>query len=179
MLLILKSLHIIFVVTWFAILFYMPRIFMYQTEAHEKGEPDRSILTNQFKIMAKKLWVTVGWPSAGLVILFGLGMAHPYFSDLWFWIKMVLVAGLLVYHHVIHFTYKKLQKDVYKYTTHQLRTMNEIVAIFLVAIVFIAVFKSHINYIILGIGIVALLVLIYVIIRAYRKKRAQKAVKSA
>ena len=174
MMLIFKSLHIIFVVTWFAALFYMPRLFIYQTEAHEKPEPDRSILTNQFKIMAKRLWFTIGWPSAGLVIIFGLGMAHPFFHDLWFWIKMVLVAGLLVYHHIIHFTYKKLQKDIYKYTSHQLRTMNEVATIFLFAIVFIAVFKNGINYFILGIGIVALMVLLYLGISGLPEKARTK-----
>ena len=133
-LLILKALHIIAIIVWIGALLYMPRLFIYQTEANSKTEPARSVLINQFKIMAKKLWIRIGWPAMGLSILFGLGIMHPYFSSVWFWIKMGFVVALIVYHHVIHFTYKDMQRDQYKKTVEQLKTINQGGIVFLLSI---------------------------------------------
>ncbi|MFT7381507.1 MAG: putative membrane protein, partial [Roseivirga sp.] len=69
-----KALHIIFIVTWFAGLFYIVRLFIYQVEAAEKPEPDRTILGDQLKIMANKLWYIITWPSAVLTLIFGTWM---------------------------------------------------------------------------------------------------------
>ena len=66
-----KSLHLIFVITWFAGLFYIPRIFIYHIEASQKASPDKEILGTQLKLMAKRLWYIITWPSAILAILFG------------------------------------------------------------------------------------------------------------
>ncbi len=63
-----KAIHIIFIVTWFAGMFYIPRLFIYATEANEKSEPDRSILQKQFAIMSKRLWLGITWPSAILTL---------------------------------------------------------------------------------------------------------------
>src|SRR5512133_2723058 len=70
----LKAAHIIFVVTWFAGMFYMPRLFIYSTEANEKSEPEKSILQNQFNIMMKRLWYGITWPSAILTLILGLAV---------------------------------------------------------------------------------------------------------
>ncbi|RYZ54014.1 MAG: protoporphyrinogen IX oxidase, partial [Chitinophagaceae bacterium] len=67
----LKALHIIFIVTWFAGMFYIVRLFIYNAEAAEKGEPEKSILQKQFSIMIKRLWLGITWPSAILTLLFG------------------------------------------------------------------------------------------------------------
>ena len=66
----LKSLHIVFVVTWFAGLFYIVRLFIYHTEANDKPEPDRSILFKQFVHMERLLWYVITWPSAILTLIF-------------------------------------------------------------------------------------------------------------
>jgi putative membrane protein len=68
-----KALHIIFIVTWFAGLFYIVRLFVYQAEADQKEEPEKSILSKQYKIMAKRLWYGITWPSFVLTLLFGPG----------------------------------------------------------------------------------------------------------
>lgn len=175
---ILKAFHVVFIVTWFAGLFYMPRLFIYQTEANSKPEPDRSILLAQFGIMAKRLWLWITWPSTILAILFGMGRMHLYFQSPWFWIKMALVLGLLIYQVSLHITYNSLQKGNFKYTSHQLRVTNEISTIFLFAIVFLAVLKDAINYFILISGLLALAVLLYIGIRAYRRSRDKKRDKS-
>ena len=65
-----KSLHIIFVVTWFAGLFYMVRLFVYFCEAQDKVEPEKSILSEQYKIMMKRLWYIIAWPSMVLTVYF-------------------------------------------------------------------------------------------------------------
>src|SRR6187399_2869758 len=67
----LKALHIIFIVTWFAGLFYMPRLFIYATEAGEKPETEQSVLRKQFSVMMKRLWYGITWPSAILTLLLG------------------------------------------------------------------------------------------------------------
>lgn len=173
-LLILKALHIIAIIVWIGALLYMPRLFIYQTEANSKTEPDRSVLINQFKIMAKKLWIRIGWPAMGLSILFGLGIMHPYFSSVWFWIKMGFVVALIVYHHVIHFTYKDLQRDKYKKTVEQLKTINQGGIVFLLSIVALAVLKDAVNYLLIIGGIAVLIILIFIIGRAIIKKSSSK-----
>ena len=78
-----KALHLIFVITWFAGLFYMPRLFIYHIEANAKGSPDREILSAQLKLMAKRLWYIITWPSAVLATLFALLLLYiiqPYLS---------------------------------------------------------------------------------------------------
>src|SRR5690606_34119027 len=66
-----KALHIIFVVTWFAGLFYIVRLFIYQTEALQKPEAERAILKPQLDIMTSRLWKIITWPSAVLTLVFG------------------------------------------------------------------------------------------------------------
>ena len=76
----LKALHIIFVVTWFAGMFYMPRLFIYNTEANQKEEGIKNALHEQFAVMMKRLWFGITWPSAVLTLIFGLSVL---FSGEW------------------------------------------------------------------------------------------------
>ena len=66
----LKSLHLIFVITWFAGLFYIVRLFVYQIEANDKPSPEKEILQKQYKIMTYRLWYIITWPSAVLASFF-------------------------------------------------------------------------------------------------------------
>src|SRR5215210_6166985 len=68
----LKALHIIFIVTWFAGMFYIVRLFIYNTEANDKSEPDKTILQKQFGTMIRRLWLGITWPSAVLTLIIGL-----------------------------------------------------------------------------------------------------------
>ena len=74
-----KSLHLIFVITWFAGLFYIPRIFIYHIEAQEKTAVERDILSVQLKLMAKRLWYIITWPSAILAAAFAATLPPTYF----------------------------------------------------------------------------------------------------
>ena len=73
MFLYIKALHIIFIVTWFSGLFYIVRLFIYNTEAGQKAEPEKSILQRQFSIMIKRLWLGITWPSAVLTFFLVVG----------------------------------------------------------------------------------------------------------
>ena len=77
----LKSLHIIFVTTWFAGLFYIVRLFIYDREAQDKDPSEKKILTEQYKIMQRRLWYGITWPSCILTIIFGLSLIHDFFSS--------------------------------------------------------------------------------------------------
>ena len=96
-----KSLHLIFVITWFAGLFYIPRLFVYQIEAFHKPSPDKEILGTQLKLMAKRLWFIITWPSAVLAILFAIILLYlnPYLINApWMQVKLVFVVLLIIYH---------------------------------------------------------------------------------
>ena len=67
-----KALHLIFVITWFAGLFYIPRLFVYQIEAYHKSAPEKEILGAQLRLMAKRLWTIITWPSALMIIAGGI-----------------------------------------------------------------------------------------------------------
>lgn len=172
--LVLKTLHVISIIIWMGVLLYMPRLFIYQTEANSTTEPDRSVLINQYKIMAKRLWIRVGWPSMGLAVIFGLGIMHPYFSSVWFWVKMGFVVALIGYHHIIHFANKNLQKDIYKKTVDQLKSMNQVGVIFLLSIVALAVLKDAINNLLIVGGIAVLVILVFIAGKALMKKSSAK-----
>src|SRR6187551_1744590 len=97
-----KALHIIFIVTWFAGMFYMVRLFIYITEAQAKGEVEKRILTDQFSIMIRRLWLGITWPSAILTLVFGgwIALISPFVNPIqpWLWIKLSFVAVLYAYH---------------------------------------------------------------------------------
>ncbi len=88
-----KALHIIFVVTWFAGLFYIVRLFIYDVEANEKENEVRDILQKQFRIMQRRLWYGITWPSAVITIITGLYLAYitNYYTSFWLMLKFGFV----------------------------------------------------------------------------------------
>jgi len=142
----LKALHIIFVVTWFAGLFYIVRLFIYHTEAHSRTEPGRSLLIEQFKIMERRLWYGITWPSAVLTLILGSILAwnlRPWSNHPWFLFKLFMVILLFTYHLSCEHILKKLQSNNISYSSGQLRFWNEMATVFLFAIVFSVVLKHH------------------------------------
>lgn len=170
----LKAVHIIFIVTWFAGLFYMPRIFIYIVEAHSKPEPEKSILLNQLKMMASRLWFAITWPSA--IITLGMGtsllISQPEFLKQGFMhIKLTLVFLLYLYHFSLHAIFKQLQRDVVKYSSQQLRFWNEVATLFLISIVFIIVLKNALSMAWGMAGLITISILITAGISLYKKFR--------
>lgn len=170
-----KAIHIIFVVTWFAGLFYIVRLFIYNREAQDKPDGEKIILQKQFGIMIKRLWFGITWPSCILTIIFGTWMLILYGSfPTWLIIKVGFVIGLLLYHISLHFIFKQQSKGIFKYTSHQLRFWNEVATLFLIAIVMLAAVKSTLS-LLWGLGgLVGFSLLLFIAIKVYRKKRAGK-----
>ena len=97
-----KSLHIIFITTWFAGLFYIVRLFVYQIEANDKPSPEKEILQKQYKIMTYRLWYIITWPSAILATVFALSLLHlnpDLIGMSWMQVKLVFVVLLFIYHY--------------------------------------------------------------------------------
>lgn len=170
-----KALHIIFIVTWFAGLFYMPRLFIYNTEANDKQEPVRQALHEQFGIMIKRLWYIITWPSAVLTLIFG-GTTWYLMGVLptWLMIKLVFVAGLYAYHFSLHVLVKQQLKGVFKYSSQQLRIWNEVATILLMAIVMLAVVKDTISFIWGITGLVVFIIILMSAVKIYKIVRMRK-----
>jgi putative membrane protein len=172
-----KALHIIFVITWFAGLFYIVRLFIYHVEAEEKEEPARRILQTQYKIMSKRLWYIITWPSAVLASFFAFYMlvAEPsYLQMKWMYVKLSFVLVLYFYHFGCQKIYNQLQNDIIKYSSTKLRIWNEVATILLFAIVFIVVLKSSLNWIWGVVGIILFGIILMISIRLYKRIRGKK-----
>ena len=171
-----KSLHLIFVITWFAGLFYIPRLFVYQIEAFHKPSPDKEILGKQLKLMAKPLWFIIAWPSAVLATIFAvwlLILIPEYLNQGWMHVKLAFVFLLYIYHYKTHRYYKQLQKDEVKVTSNFMRIWNEGATFILFAVVFLVILKNSINWIYGVIGIVVLGILLMLGFRLYKNIRAK------
>ena len=170
----LKATHIVFVVTWFAGMFYMPRLFVYIIEANDKPEPERSILLKQLNMMASRLWYAITWPSAIITACMGAALLIHTPSWLQFGfmhVKLTLVFFLYLYHFSLQRIFKQLQKGVVKYTSQQMRFWNEVSTLFLIAIVFIIVLKSALSMLWGLTGLLAIVILITLGIKLYKKYR--------
>jgi putative membrane protein len=167
-----KALHLIFIVTWFAGLFYIPRLFIYHIEATEKPSPDKEILSNQLKLMTKRLWNIITWPSAIISTIFAIWLLilQPiWLQEPWMLVKLVFVVLLFLYHLKSHQIYKQLQRDEVKYTSRFMRIWNEGATLILFAVVFLVILKSAFNWIFGVIGIIILGILLMLGIRLYRR----------
>ena len=167
-----KALHIIFVVTWFSGMFYMVRLFIYNTEAGDKDELTKEVLRRQFGIMIKRLWLGITWPSAILTVVFGIWMIVLLGTiSTWLWIKLLFVIGLLAYHFSLQYLYTAQKAGIFKYSSQQLRIWNEVATLFLVAIVMLAVVKQNLSWLWGLIGLVILMIIFLIAIRIYKRLR--------
>jgi len=169
-----KSFHLIFVITWFAGLFYIPRLFVYQIEAYHKPSPDKEILGKQLKLMAKRLWYIITWPSAILATFFAIWLLvlQPiWLTEPWMIVKLGFVVLLILYHLKTHQYYKQLQRDEVIKSSSYMRIWNEGATFILFAVVFLIVLKSALNWIFGIIGMIALGVLIILGFKVYKNIR--------
>lgn len=174
---ILKSLHIIFVITWFAGLFYIIRLFVYHVEALEKPEPEKTILSNQYKIMENRLWYIITIPSAVLTFIIAFWLllftetGKFWLQMPWMHIKLFFVFLLYVYMFICHIYYKQLQNDTCKKTSMFFRLWNEVATIILLSVVFLVVMKNEINWIYALLGMILVVLILMVAIKLYKKIR--------
>lgn len=135
--LLIKAFHVIFVVTWFAGLFYLPRLFVYHAESNNPA------VREQLKTMQRRLLV-ITHIGAILAVMFGLltlGMAPAFAHQPWLHIKLTLVALLIVYHLYLVRLKNQFAEDSCTRSSRWLRLFNEVPALLLIAIVILAVVK--------------------------------------
>lgn len=172
-----KALHLIFVITWFAGLFYVPRLFIYHIEATQKPQPDKDILTQQLKIMTKRLWYIITWPSAVLATLFAvwlLILVPGWLQQSWMHVKLAFVALLIAYHIKNQMIFKQFQNDDIRWTSNAMRFWNEGPTLILFAVVFLVILKSAISWIWGLVGLIGLGVVLMLGIKLYKKLRNRK-----
>lgn len=167
-----KALHIIFIVTWFAGLFYMPRLLIYFVEAAEKPEPGKSILQAQLALMQRRLWYGITWPSAVLTLIFGGSTWYLYGGlPAWLQYKLAFVLLLYLYHGWCHAIFRQQQRGDLRYSSLQLRVFNEVATVFLIAIVFLVVLKNALSMLWGLLGLFLFILLLLLAIRVYRRLR--------
>jgi len=177
----LKSLHLIFVITWFAGLFYIVRLFVYHAEAKQKPEPEQSILIAQYQIMQYRLWYIITWPSAILASFFAFWMllfteiGQVWLTQPWMHVKLGFVFLLYWYHLKCHQIFLQLQKKEVKHTSGFFRLWNEGATIILFAVVFLVILKNAVNWIYGVIGIVLFSVLLMLGYKFYKRIREHQS----
>ena len=134
-----KSLHLIAVISWMAGLLYLPRIFVYHSEAEDQSQ--KTI----FKTMEKKLYNYIMMPAMLLSWLFGILLIHilgfAVFSELWMQIKIVAVVILTIYHFTLGKYLNDFAIDINQKTSKFFRIYNEIPTVILIVVIFVVVFK--------------------------------------
>lgn len=170
-----KALHVIGFISWFAGLFYLVRLFIYHAEAGERPEPERVILQPQLELMAARLWAIITVPAVIVTFIGGLAMVVQLDTiATWLWVKFGLLAGLVAYTIGCGRIRRRQAAKTSTWSAGRLRIFNEVATMFMVAIVFLAVFKTAMSIAwgvggLLGLGIALMLG-----IRGYRAILARK-----
>ena len=175
-----KAIHIIFVVCWMAGLFYMPRLFIYHTEAKAKSAVEYQILHKQFSIMENRLWWVITTPAMYITVLSALCMLYlnpGLLSMGWMHIKLMFVAALIAYHFISQRMMFRLRDEKLDWTSNKLRMWNEVSTLILFAIVFLVVLKSSLNWVFGVAGLLGLSILLMILIKLYKKYRRGKGEK--
>jgi protoporphyrinogen IX oxidase len=172
-----KSFHIVFMVSWFAGLFYLPRLFIYHTEANQLPEAERRVLQQQFTKMERLLWNVITAPAMTLTLLTGLTMLYlvPTWLDQdWMRLKLAFVLGLVGYHLYCRKLLLDIRAGRFLLTSFQLRLWNEVATIFLVAIVFLVILKNTADWVWGVLGLFTFAVLLMLAVRLARRIRENR-----
>lgn len=153
-----KALHLVGMVSWMAGMFYLVRIMVNHAMAFDRPEPDRSILNAQYTIMEWKSYRIILIPAVVITWTFGvmLLVIQPFWLQQgWMHLKLLFLLLLTGYTHYLKGHIRQLEKGQSGFTHIHYRALNEVPTVFLVGIVFLAVFKERINYFMLCGGLVA------------------------
>ncbi|MBY5956575.1 protoporphyrinogen oxidase HemJ [Membranicola marinus] len=179
--LITKSIHIIGVVSWFAGLFYLVRLFVYYREAADETTQKQQILQAQYKVMIRRLYQIITTPAMVITLIAGIGMLGlrpELLQTPWMLAKLLLVAGLLVYHWYCGRIIRQLSDQQIKWAPFRLRLFNEVATILLVAIVFLVVLKNTFNALYGLIGFMVFAIVLFAAASWYKTRRkSQKSFK--
>jgi putative membrane protein len=171
-----KALHLIFVITYFAGLFYMPRLMVYMVEAAERPQSEADIIIPQLQLMMRRLWQIITVPSAILGLIFGLWMLwiNPFLlGKSWMLVKLVFVGLLILYHLQTHRFYKAFLQRNCQRSASFFRIWNEGATLILFAVIFLAILKDSIHWIfglLVLFGLTFLLMLGIRVYKLYRNK---------
>ena len=130
-----KALHLIFMVSWFAGLFYMVRLFVYHAESDINHGSNSKAFKTQYLLMQKRLWKIISWPAMILTLFFGFLMLYlqPFYLTLpYMHLKLGFILMLVFYHLSCHYIYLRQKSGTSIYTSFQLRLWNELATFFLV-----------------------------------------------
>lgn len=160
-------------VTWFAGLFYIGRLFVYYAEANTRPKLEKEILKPQYALMMRRLWYGITWPGMILTIGFGIWAAietHA-FSQGWFHLKMLFVVALILYHHWCGAVRKKLIRNELNWSSLRFRFFNEVPTLLLFLIVFTVYLKDLFSGLLGGLISLGLISAISLGILGYRRIR--------
>jgi len=171
-----KSLHIISFVAWFAGLFYLVRLFVYHTEAFSFSNPKREILLTQYHIMETRLYKIICNPAMMLTWLFGFIMIYLngwewYKANIWLHFKIGFVFLLTLYHLYNKKIIKSLKSEKKVMTSFKFRLYNEVPTLFLAVIVLLAVYKNLLNFGYTFAGLIVFAVFMFIAAKLYKRKR--------
>ena len=169
-----KALHLIFVITYFAGLFYMPRLMVYMVEAAERPQSEADIIIPQLQLMMRRLWQIITVPSAILGLIFGLWMLwiNPFLlGKFWMLVKLVFVGLLILYHIQTHRFYKAFLQRNCQRSASFFRIWNEGATLILFAVIFLAILKDSIHWIFGLLVLFGLTFLLMLGIRVYKRYR--------
>ena len=172
-----KSLHLVGIVSWFAGLFYLVRLFVYHAEAANRPEAERDLLQRQFTLMSERLLHIITTPAMVVTVGAGITMLvlNPHlFQHRWMHLKFVPILGLLAYHAWCWTIVRRLGRGESAGTPKQMRIANEVPTVLLVLTVILAVLKDTASVPqLLGLSLGLVLVL-GVAIQLYGAVRARK-----
>ena len=138
-----KSIHLIAVISWMAGLLYLPRIFVYHSEAIKNNKPED--LTSTFKLMERRLFVYIMNPAMIVSWIFGILLIHTIgmdnFGSIWLQIKLIFVIILSIYHFFLFQCLRKFAENNNSYSSRFYRIINEIPTVLLIGIILVVVFK--------------------------------------
>ena len=172
-----KAIHIIFVTSWFAGLFYLPRLLVYHREAHDTGEPDASILKNALKKYQGLLYNAIMMPAMVLALLTGsymLYLSPSYLAESWMILKLFFVTLVIIYHFFCKKLMVEFGKENFRLTSFQLRLWNEVATILLFAIVFLVVLKNAIDWLWALLALAIFSAVIMTAVKMVKKQREKK-----
>lgn len=164
-----KAAHVIFVITWFAAIFYLGRLLVYTEESRHRKDDPKKLINSQLLLMTRRLLFAIGWPSVVLTWILGLTLVYYYpMLPSWLIIKIVLVFVLTLYFLSLHYIHLEQAKGKYTWTSFQLRMWNEVPTVFLVAIVTLVIVKSGLSPIWSILGLIGFSAILLLSIRIYK-----------
>ena len=167
-----KAVHLIFVICWFAGLFYIGRMFIYYKEAESRDVSERQILQKQFLLMSERVMNIIIWPSVFLASTFGSIMIYynPGLLDvLWMKIKLLIVLLLIIYVMVCQYFLNCMKKGKLNISENKLRFFSEGATLFLIAIVSIASLKTQVSWVYFTAIFIVIALTLSILVKLYKK----------